>query len=66
MATEAKLSNAVTTAHQKPARRDPVDEACDIHEEAVAAYARGNAKRAERLLRRALGLFERYDGPDTP
>lgn len=43
--------------------RDPVDHACDLLEGAVAARAAGKPRAAVRAARRALGLFERAEGP---
>src|SRR5262245_3361634 len=42
------------------------DEACRLHDAAMAAYSGGRINKAEKLFRRSLALFEQAEGPDHP
>ena len=45
---------------------DPVDIACDLHEQAVEANERGDLEEAERLARQSLELLEAAEGVVPP
>ena len=45
---------------------DPIEEACQLHEEAAEAYQVGQVEQAIVLFRRALALFEEHEGADHP
>src|SRR6185503_17003102 len=43
-----------------------IEEACRLHDDAVAACHAGQSDQSERLFRRALALFEQTEGADHP
>jgi hypothetical protein len=43
-----------------------IEEACRLHDEAVAACYAGQGYKGEKLFHRALALFEQTEAPDHP
>jgi len=56
----------MTTNGRDAPERDPVEEACELNDAAVACYREGRAEEAEELFRRALRLLEEAEGENSP
>src|SRR2546423_5614871 len=56
----------MTAITPSKSKRDPIEQACQLQEAAIASYAEGRNREAETIFRRALRLLERAEGKDSP
>jgi Tetratricopeptide repeat len=67
---QSKTSSTVCEGDHRPGLQTPplvsIEEACQLHERAVALREQGQHAEAARCARHALAAFERECGPDHP